>query len=106
MHRESQVLIENQQGLSANRKSSERVARPGLIERKSAQRRATAGEEPFGKRDVGGKGAAVRRLHAKTDRARKHEPAADGGVGGILHKDSKEIPRRADGLHRYGHVDI
>ena len=93
MHRETQVLIENQQGLSADWKSGYRIARPGLIERKPAQGRAAAGEEPFGKRDIAGESFAVRRLYSKTGRSCKHEPAADRTVGGILQKQSKKINR-------------
>src|SRR5438309_1424093 len=106
MHGESQVLIENHQRLSADRKSGTRIARSCLIERKPAQGRATASEESLWKRDIAGDGPAVRRLHAKTGRSRKHQTPADWAVGGILQKHSKEIDRRTDGFHRYGQVDI
>src|ERR1700735_796133 len=72
--REAQFLIENQQRLATDRKSGDRIARPGLIKSKSAQRCAAAREESFGQRNIRGKSVAQRLLHAEACSPCEHEP--------------------------------
>ncbi len=94
VHRESQILVEHQQRLAADWKSRYRIARTGVVERKTAQGRAAAGEEPFGKRDIAGNRVAIRRLYAKANRTREHQAASDRSVGRVLQVDPHEIGRR------------
>src|SRR5258708_15790930 len=91
VHRETQILIKNQQSLSTDGKSGYGIARSRLIEREASQGRAAAGEESFGKRNLAGNSAAVGSLHSETSGTRKHQSPAGRTVGGILYKYSKEI---------------
>src|SRR5580693_987544 len=72
--RESQFLIKNQQCLTADRKSRNWIAWPGLIKSKSANRSAAAGKESFGQRNIRGKSIAQCLLHAEAGPSRQNKP--------------------------------
>src|SRR5215470_11653140 len=57
-HREAKLLVQHQHGLPAHRKSSDGIAWPGLIQRKSPERRAAAPKEALGEGDYSWKRAS------------------------------------------------
>src|SRR4029077_11572159 len=55
-HGKAEFLVQHQQRLSANRETRGRIARPRLIQRKSAQRRSSPGKESLRQRYDGRRG--------------------------------------------------
>src|SRR3984885_1190720 len=109
-HRKTQLLIENQNGQAANRKSAAWITGSGLIEAESTKRLAAASKEPLGElNDVGGKGLSwiangrravygisQRILHAESGRTGKNEVPAEWMIGRILKDAAYEAAVRAE----------
>src|SRR5439155_7590544 len=106
-HGEAKLLVEDQLRLAADRETRSRIARPGLIQSKSAKRIATAGKEAFGQRNEGGKrrsggrgkserdGVAVGLEDAEAERTCETEAPLDWVIGGILREKAEEAGARA-----------